>query len=128
MKEIIVEETFNTPIEKVWQAITDIAQMKKWYFDLAEFKPEVGFEFNFEGQTESRKKYQHICKITDVIPNQKLQYSWAYENIIGSTLLTFDLSTKGDTTQLKLSHTGFDSFPKNNPDLKPEILKQVGYI
>ena len=53
MKEdqpIIVERTYNAPIEKVWNAITNKDEMKKWYFDLAEFKAEPGFEFQFYGE------------------------------------------------------------------------------
>lgn len=35
--------------------------MKQWYFDIKEFKPEVGFEFQFYGGTEE-KRYLHLCK------------------------------------------------------------------
>ena len=40
MKEapIVIEQTVNAPVSKVWQAITDKNQMKQWYFDLKEFK------------------------------------------------------------------------------------------
>jgi len=43
----VIERIFNASIEKIWKAITDKDEMKKWYFDLPEFKPEVGFEFQF---------------------------------------------------------------------------------
>jgi uncharacterized protein YndB with AHSA1/START domain len=46
---LVVERIFNARIEKVWRAISDKEQMKQWYFDLAEFKAEVGFEFQFNG-------------------------------------------------------------------------------
>ena len=35
---IVLERVFNMPLSKVWKAITDKNEMKKWYFDLAEFK------------------------------------------------------------------------------------------
>jgi uncharacterized protein YndB with AHSA1/START domain len=41
----VIERTYNAPIAKVWKALTDKNDMKQWYFDLSEFKPEVGFEF-----------------------------------------------------------------------------------
>src|SRR4030095_523220 len=45
---IILERTFDAPVEKVWKAITDIDQMKQWYFpQLENFKPEEGFETEF---------------------------------------------------------------------------------
>jgi uncharacterized protein YndB with AHSA1/START domain len=40
-----IERTYSASVKKVWEAITDKAKMKQWYFDLSEFKPEVGFEF-----------------------------------------------------------------------------------
>ena len=45
----VIERTYNAPVEKVWKAITDNDLMKQWYFKIAAFKPEVGFEFSFDG-------------------------------------------------------------------------------
>ena len=39
----VIERVYNAPIQLVWEAITNRDQMKQWYFDLKEFKPEVGF-------------------------------------------------------------------------------------
>jgi len=50
----IIERTYNAPVDMVWQAITDKNKMKQWYFDLAEFKKEVGFELSFSGGTEDK--------------------------------------------------------------------------
>jgi len=45
---IIVEQTFNTSVDTVWNALTEIDQMRKWYFEsIPSFKPEVGFETQF---------------------------------------------------------------------------------
>ena len=63
---VIVEKTYHVPIGKVWEAITDKRLMKQWYFDLHEFKPEVGFEFQFIGKGKEGETYLHLCKITDV--------------------------------------------------------------
>src|SRR5437870_13762265 len=40
---LIIERTFNAPVAKVWNAITDVDQMQQWYFDLKGFRAEVGF-------------------------------------------------------------------------------------
>ena len=42
---IIVERTFNASVGRVWTALTDLNEMRQWYFDLKEFKAETGFEF-----------------------------------------------------------------------------------
>jgi uncharacterized protein YndB with AHSA1/START domain len=116
MSAIIVEETYNAPVAKVWQALTNKDKMKQWYFDLSEFKPEVGFEFSFKGTGSRGSTYIHHCKITEVIPLKKLQYSWEYEEVEGFSLVTFELFEEGDKTRLKLTHTHVDTFPQDNPD------------
>ncbi len=120
----VIERTFNTSIEKVWKAITDKNEMKKWYFDLAEFKPEVGFEFQFYGGTEE-KQWLHLCKITEVIEKQKLTYSWKYDGYSGISFVTFELFTEENKTRLKLTHAGLESFPIDTvPELKKENFAQ----
>jgi len=93
--------------------------MKQWYFDLAEFRPEVGFEFQFTGGTEEHS-YLHLCRITEVVPGRKLTYSWRYEGYAGNSFVTFELFAEGDKTRLKLTHAGLETFPASNPDLRRE--------
>lgn len=109
-----IERTLNAPVQKVWKAITDKGQMKQWYFDLAEFKAETGFEFSFTGGTEENS-YVHLCKVTEVVPGKKLQYSWRYEGYEGNSFVTWELFAEGDQTRLKLTHEGLEIFPAN-PD------------
>ena len=108
---LIVEHTFDAPFETVWKAITDKDQMKQWYFDLDEFNPEVGFEFDFCVETEG-VKYLHLCKISEVIPGKKLAYTWRYEGHGGDSLVTFELFAEGGKTTLRLTHEGVETFPK----------------
>ena len=106
---IIVEHTYNAPSSTVWNAITNRDEMKQWYFDLAAFRPEVGFEFRFEGGPD-HKKYLHVCVITEVIPGKKITYSWCYDGYEGISHVTFELFADGDRTKLRLTHTGLDTF------------------
>src|SRR5271167_1905717 len=94
---IIVEQTYNAPVNAIWEAITDKEQMKEWYFDVDAFKPEVGFEFSFMGENEGRK-FKHLCKITEVIPGSKLAHTWRYEGYTGSSTVTFELAEEDGKT------------------------------
>lgn len=114
-----IERTYNAPVEKVWKAITDKNEMKQWYFDLEEFSPEKGFEFTFDAG-DKNIMYTHICKIVEVIPYQKLSYSWRYEDYEGDSLVTFELFPEGEKTRLKLTHEGLETFPQNNPSFAKE--------
>ena len=108
---VIVERIFNADKESVWRAITEKELMKQWYFNLAEFKKEPGFKFEFMGGPEDGTQYKHLCEITEVIPGQKLTYSWRYEGYEGITFVTFELFEENKKTRLKLTHTGFETFP-----------------
>ena len=123
----VIERTYNAHAEKVWQAITDKEKMKQWYFTLDEFKPEVGFEFRFEGGSKE-KTYLHICKITEVIPGEKLTHSWQYDGYPGESYVTFELSPEGDKTRLKLTHAGLETFPKEKDFARESFAKGWTHI
>jgi uncharacterized protein YndB with AHSA1/START domain len=108
---LVIERTFDSPIAKVWKALTNVEEMRRWYFDLKEFEPEVGFEFHFIVEHEGNT-YDHRCKITDVIPQKKIAYTWRYGGQEGDSLVTFELFAEGEKTKLKLTHTGLETFPK----------------
>lgn len=114
--DLTIERLFDASISKVWQAITQKELMKQWYFDLAEFKAEIGFKFEFVGGPPE-KEYLHLCEVTEVIPEKKLTYSWRYDGYEGNSFVSFELFEQGNQTLLKLTHTGLDTFPKSNPDL-----------
>lgn len=116
-KLLIIEQEFDAPIELVWSAISEKELMKKWYFDITDFKLEVGSEFTFEGGEED-KRYMHICEILEIIPLSKLKYSWRYKGHEGISFVTFELEAVDNKTKLKLTHEGFESFV--NPDFKIE--------
>jgi len=118
---VVFERTFNAPVEKVWKAITDIDQMRQWYFpQLEQFKPEVGFETQFNVHHEG-KDYLHIWKITEVVPLKKISLVWKYGGYSGQSLLRFELFAEGGKTKLILTHDGIETFmPKKYPELGKE--------
>jgi uncharacterized protein YndB with AHSA1/START domain len=115
----VIERVFEAPISKVWKAITDKEDMKHWYFDLKEFKPEVGFEFQFYGGPAD-KQYLHLCKVTEVVVGKRITYSWRYDGYAGNSFVTFELFEEGSKTRIKLTHRGLETFPKDNTDLANE--------
>jgi uncharacterized protein YndB with AHSA1/START domain len=119
----VIERTLNASAERVWKAITDRDQMEKWYFKLAEFKPEVGFEFTFEGGSKEMT-YVHLCKVTKVEPGKLLQYSWRYKDYPGNSFVTMELFPEGNATKLKLTHEGLESFPQDNKDFARESFSK----
>ena len=95
---IILERTLDAPVSKVWKAITDKNEMKQWYFNLADFKAEIGFTFQFMGGPEEGIQYLHVCEVTEVVNERKLMYSWRYEGYAGISYVSFELNEQGNKT------------------------------
>ena len=109
---LVVERTFAAPVALVWRAITTKEGLDRWFFALTEFKSQAGFEFQFAVDHEGHH-YDHRCRITEVISQQKLAFSWRYAGQAGDSLVTLELWAEGgDQTRLKLTHSGLETFPK----------------
>ena len=119
-EKVIVERTFNSPADKVWSAITDLSEMRNWYFQLEEFEPRVGFKFDFMGGPEDGKQYLHLCEVTEVIEGKKIAYSWRYDNYPGNSKVTWELFEQGGQTRIELTHTGLETFEENGKDFTRE--------
>ncbi|HVI44634.1 MAG TPA: SRPBCC domain-containing protein [Chitinophaga sp.] len=116
---LVLERTFDADVDSVWEALTDNSKMKQWYFDIAAFKPEVGFRFTFTAENKG-VQFVHLCEVTVAEPGKKLAYSWKYEGQPGSSEVTFELFPEGKKTRLKLTHTGLETFPSDTGDYKRE--------
>ncbi|RYE39537.1 MAG: hypothetical protein EOP48_25670 [Sphingobacteriales bacterium] len=90
MTPFTIERSYNAPVKKVWDAITNNASMKNWYFDLEDFKPEVDFEFQFWGEDKG-VKFLHLCRVVAVEQEKKLAYTWRYDGRPGNSTVTFEL-------------------------------------
>lgn len=108
----VIERVYDHPVKKVWAALTDREQMKQWYFDIPDFKPEPGAEFSFTGGDEEIR-FVHVCKVTALVTGEEIAYTWAYPDYPGSSLLTFQLFDEGGKTRLRLTHSGLETFPQD---------------
>lgn len=109
---IIVERVFSVSQERLWRALTDKNEMKQWYFDLPEFIPIVGFEFTFMGGKDADHQFKHLCRITEIMPNRKIAYTWRYDGYEGNSLVAFELfSESKESTRLRITHEGLHTFP-----------------
>jgi uncharacterized protein YndB with AHSA1/START domain len=117
----VIERTLNAPVSRVWKALTNKEDIKQWSFEMKEFKPQKGFEFQFYGEKDGFK-YDHRCKIIEAIPEKKLSYTWRYEGFEGNSLVTIELFAEGNKTRLKLTHEGLETFPKTTDFAKENFV------
>jgi uncharacterized protein YndB with AHSA1/START domain len=120
---LVIERTYDAPIDKVWSALTNNDELQKWYFKLEEFKPEVGFKFDFLGGPDEGPQYLHLCEITELVEGKKIAYTWRYDNYPGNSTVRWELFDKGEQTLLRLTHEGVHTFAENGKDFAKESFQ-----
>lgn len=117
---IIVEETFQNSIEKVWKALTDLNEMKRWYFENIDiFKAEIGSKSRFSVHS-GEQTFTHLWEVTEVVAPKKITYNWKYLEYSGDSFVTFELFEKDRQTKLRLTVEVVEDFPNDIPEFKRE--------
>jgi len=117
---VIIEVIYQASIERVWNAITNLEEMRKWYFNMLEdFQPKVGFRTQFNVVSGDRT-FKHQWEITEANAPNKIIYKWTFNGIPGASWSNFELFAEGEQTKLRLTTTGLESFPKNIPEFTIE--------
>jgi len=107
---VLVERTYSASLDAVWDALTDKTKIKAWYFEIPDFEPKEGAEFEFYEPGDA-KRYRHHCKILDVKPKELLRYSWAHpSHSEGSSVVSWHLMPRGSATTVRLVHEGGENF------------------
>ncbi|WP_299225965.1 SRPBCC domain-containing protein [uncultured Psychroserpens sp.] len=117
---IIIEHSFDQSKERLWKAITELNEMKQWFFNnIPAFKAEVGFETTFTVISEDRV-FTHEWKIMEVIPLHKICYNWKYSNYKGDAIVSFELFEDSNKTKLILTTNVIEDFSDTIPEFKRE--------
>ncbi|SHE77158.1 SRPBCC family protein [Chryseobacterium takakiae] len=121
---IIIEQKVNASAEKIWKALTDINEMKIWYFDIPDFIPEEGAVFNFY-EPGDEKKYHHQAEILEIIPEKKLKHTWFYPEFSDQkTIVTWELEPQGESTWIRLTHENIDGFNDLGENFSEKAFKE----
>lgn len=117
---IIVSQVFEASIETVWNAVTEVEQMRQWFFEnIPNFKAEVGFHTAFNVKAPSRD-FLHIWIVTEVIPKQKIVTKWKYENCKGTSYVTFELKPQNAGIHFTVTTKVVEDFPDDIPEFERE--------
>ena len=107
-KSIKLTKTYDFPVEKVWQALTDQKAMSEWLMP-CNFEPKIGHQFEFK--TKPAPGFDGIvhCEVLELVEKKFLSFSWSGGSL-KDTLVTFKLTPEGDKTRLDFEHSGFEGF------------------
>lgn len=110
-----LSQEFAVSPARLWAAITDPAEMRQWFFEpIQDFEPTVGFATEFDLEAEGRV-FSHQWEVLEVIPQQRIVYSWRMGGYPGDSTVTWQLTPVADGTRLDFLHDGNESFPQDDP-------------
>lgn len=111
MSERTVEKVLelDAPVERVWRAITDPAELARWFGDEAEVDLRPGGDAAMTWENHGR----YAMRIEEVDPPRRLVWSWVHEPDVAfeeapATRVHWTLTPREDGgTTLHLLETGF---------------------
>jgi uncharacterized protein YndB with AHSA1/START domain len=122
---IVVEHDLAVTADEVWKTITEKDRMTQWFFEsIDSFEPVVGFETQFDVKSADNE-YRHQWRVTEVAPGIRMVVNWRYEGYGGDSFVTFELFPENQHTRLRLTHSGQDTFPRDNPDFSRESCTEA---
>ncbi|MCM3631826.1 SRPBCC family protein [Paenibacillus camelliae] len=102
MAELSLNFQFNSPINKVWNALTDSSTLAQWIME-NNFKPIVGYKCQFRNE---QINLTVDCEVLIVDEPYTLSYTWVGGPI--NTIITWTLKEENGITHLQLVQTGFE--------------------
>ena len=117
-EKLLVKRTFKAPVERVYAAWTDAEQIKRWFapgtmsVPMAEADARQGGRYRVQMSEGDGDCAFHTTGgvYREVIPNQRLVFTWQWEGSDLETLVTLEFkSLSANETELTLIHEGFDS-------------------
>lgn len=106
---LIFERLLPHPVERVWKVMTHPELIAKWLMD-NDFAPEVGHAFTFRARPVPGWSGVTHCVVLELVPHQKIVYSWGNGTESDSglrTQVTWTLTPEPGGTRVRLVHAGF---------------------
>jgi len=114
--KLVINKHIKAPVEKVYRAWTDPEIIKQWFVPDASMtvagarvELKVGGQYRFHMHS-LKEGSDHIVsgEYAQIIPNEKIVFSWKWKDGVDTSQVTIDLEPKGDDeTMLTLTHRGF---------------------
>ena len=117
---IIVQGQYNCTPLQLWNAITNLNEMKLWYFEnIPSFEAKEGFKTKFIVKSASRT-FTHNWEITSVVDGQLIQYDWTFDEYPGKSFSRFEVKESSLGCNLILTCEVIRDFDEEIPEFKRE--------
>jgi len=111
-KEILI----MAPASKVWEHITDPQKIAGWFMP-SDFEATVGRAFEMQCSSSGPIS----CVVKEVVPLQKLSYSFKSDGTKVDTLVTITLAEESGQTRLTLVHSGWEALPPDEQGISDQF-------
>jgi uncharacterized protein YndB with AHSA1/START domain len=105
-RTIELKRTIDAPPPTVFRALTDAAELSRWWTSSAESDARTGgsFSYGFEFDDASRN-HTYTGAYHEIVTNERVSYPW--QGALGETRVDVSLRPAGDGTELTLAHSGW---------------------
>ncbi len=116
MNTLNITEHFAAPLARVFAAWTDASNLQRWFGPddmqvpevLADVRP--GGRYKIVLQEANGQQHIVIGEYRDVVPNERLAFTWQWEGSEAVTLVEIAFKAiDANHTELSLMHTQFDT-------------------
>lgn len=115
---VIVNQHFQVDEKVLWKAITDVNEMRLWFFkEIPQFNPEPGFSTEFVIENEGRQ-FTHLWKIIEVDPVKRIVYDWSYREYPGRGKVIFQIDKLEKGCSLTLINEVTEDFSDDIPEFQ----------
>ena len=135
---LTIKRRFNAPPAKIFQAWTDPEKVKRWMGPgevkalSVESDPRTGGRYRWLMQTPSGEQHDVSGVYREVIPNQKLVFTWAWKSTPErESLVTVDIKPDGAGSIMTLTHEQFfdeEARDRHNHGWEGALAKMEAYL
>ena len=111
---LVLKRTLAAPVEKVWRAWTDPAQMARWFFpnerwnqSTLDIDPVPGGRFSVKMNHSDGDVFHLTGHYVEVTPRERLVFTWSGkhgDDCTDESLVTVELKPAAAGTELTLTH------------------------
>ena len=118
---IAVSITSSATKANIWNALTHLETMRKWYFpNIDNFEAKLGSKSSFLVENEGRQ-FTHTWEVIRVSPEEHICYTWHYPEYDGFAEVSFNINSMADDQHnVTVSLVVLEDYPQDIPEFKRE--------
>jgi uncharacterized protein YndB with AHSA1/START domain len=127
---VVSEIEIAAPPDRVFQALTNAAELKRWFTDPAcpvkfwEMDPRLGGRYRYATEkcsdvVNNVNQFECHGEILEYDPPRVLAYTWIanwHDDVTHSTVVRWELTPKSAGTHVKVTHSGLATMPVARKD------------